>query len=546
MPPRRRDTLPKTHRRVAGKPPTATSQPRRISRREREEQKRRQLFWGIGIAGALIVVILAGAALNEYWLKPRHVLATVDGTDIRRRDYWKYRAVDLADQANQYAAIANSPFVDQSQAQQYLQLAQQASAEIDDVWGSTDLDEATLQRMIEDQIYLKSLDEFDITITDQDVQDYIDQRFQPAEAPIFTPTPTPTLIPERAAWATETAVAAAATEAAPETTPEPASPVASPASMASPQPVDPAASPEMAASPGSVALASPVGSPAAIASPQPIGDTATPIASPELASPVADASPGAASPVATMEPSPTPNQEQARQTATANFDDYEEAIFDRAHLSRSDYEDLIVRPAIARERINDKLTAGIGQSAEQVHASHILVDTKDLADAIYADLMNGADFAQAARDQSIDSGTAPNGGDLGWFTRGQMVDPFEEVAFTTQAGQISAPFETEFGWHIVLVHEHAQDRAMTDDQITQLRGSLVDDWLSAKIAATKIDSEIEPTATSSAPENFVPPPDAPPLPTETPVPTLAPAASPESLPSTPVTTSASPVASPVS
>lgn len=528
MPPRRRDTLPKTHRRVAGQPIAATGQPRRISRREREEKQRRQLFWGLGIAGALIVIILAGAALNEYWIKPRHVLASVNGTDIRRRDYWKYRAVDLADQANQYAAIANSPFVDENQRQQYVTLAQQASAQIDQVWGSTDLDDPTLQRMIDDQIYLQSLDEFDVTISDQDVQDYIDQRFQPAEAPIFTPTPSPTLIPERAEWATETAAAASAPEETPAATPEiAASPVGSPDAVASPDPVESSESaspPEMASTP---VLASPEAA-----------------ASPVLGSPEASPSAGSpeASPVVTEEPSPTPNQAQARETATANFGDYQDAIFDRAHLSRSDYVRLIVRPAIARERIDEKLTAEIGQSAEQVRASHILVDTKDLADAIYTDLTNGGDFAQAAREQSIDSGTAANGGDLGWFTRGQMVDKFEEVAFSTQPGQISAPFETEFGWHIVQVQEHVQDRAMTDDQITQLRSALVEDWLTAKKAEANIDSEIDPTPTTAGPKNFVPPPDAPPPPT----PTLEPVASPGVESATPVTTAATPALGPAS
>lgn len=548
MPPRRRDTLPKTHRRTAGKPVVAPGQVRRLSRRDREAKRRRQLYWGMGIAGALIVIILAGSALNEYWLKPRHVLATVDGTDIRRRDYWKYRAVDLADQANQYAAIANSGFVDQNQAQQYLTLAQQASAEIDNVWGSTDLDEPTLQRMIDDQIYLKSLDEFGITISDQDVQDYIDQRFQAFDAPIFTPTPTPTLIPERAEWATQTAQAAVATEVIPDPT---TSTNASPEAIASPEPVDPLATP-VPSTPVVHEAASPVASPV-MTTPQ--DALATPLASPAViaaieSSPVAigDASPEPATPIAspqvTMEPTATPNQEQARQTATANYNDYESAIFDRAHLSRSDYERLIARPQIARERIDEQLTMGIGQSAEQVHASHILVDTKDLADAIYADLIDGGDFAQAARDQSIDSGTAANGGDLGWFTRGQMVDPFEEAAFATPPGELSAPVQTEFGWHIIFVHERAQDRAMTDDQITQLRGTLVEEWIEGKRATLRIRSEIEPTATSPGPDNFVPPPDAPPLPTEVPPPTLAPEITPEPNSASPIAEPATPIASP--
>lgn len=490
MPSNRRDIVPKSHRREPGQSgPVSGSQQRRISRREREEKQRKRLYWAVGLAGALVILVLAGASLNEYVLKPRAVLATVDGTDIRRIDYWKYRAVDLADQANQYAQIANSPFIDQSQAQQYVTLAQQTSAEIDQVWGSTDLDDATLQKMIDDQIYLKNLDDMGIMLTDQDVQDYLDQRFGPADAPIFTPTPAPTLIPQRAEWATQTAIAL-------EPTPEIGTPVVESAS-----PVAGEASP-VAATPDATVVAVVTEEATAAASPDTAGSPA-----PVDGTPVAEATP---------EVSPTPNQEQARQTATAQFEDYQDAIFDRAHLSRADYIRLIVRPTLARERITEVLTKDIGQSAEQVKASHILVDTQDLANSIYNDVTSGAvDFAQAAADQSIDSGTAPNGGDLGWFTKGQMVDEFEKVAFETPPGQIAPPFQTQFGWHIVRVEAHETDRAMTDEQINQLKTSTVDDWLAAQKAEMKISSEIKPTPTPAGPQNFVPPPDAPPTPTPT-------------------------------
>ena len=123
MPQRRRDTLPKSHRRVAGQQVSTTGQPKRVSRKEREEHQRKLLYIGVSIAASLVLVILAGAALNEYWFKPRHVLAEVDGTKIRRQDYWKYQAVQLADQASQYAQIANSGYVTQDQASQYSTLA---------------------------------------------------------------------------------------------------------------------------------------------------------------------------------------------------------------------------------------------------------------------------------------------------------------------------------------------------------------------------------------------------------------------------------------
>ena len=76
-----------------------------------------------------------GFALNEYSIKPRAVLASVNGVEIRRRDYWKVRSVDLVNQVNQYNQF--SQMVDASQQQQYITLAQQAADELDGVWGST-------------------------------------------------------------------------------------------------------------------------------------------------------------------------------------------------------------------------------------------------------------------------------------------------------------------------------------------------------------------------------------------------------------------------
>ena len=175
-----------------------------------------------------------------------------------------------------------------------------------------------------------------------------------------------------------------------------------------------------------------------------------------------------------------------------------------------------MKPAIATERINDQLTAGLGQSAEQVHAAHILVDTKDLADSIYQTVSQpGANFEEAAKENSVDSSTAPNGGDLGWFAKGQMVKPFEDAAFALQPGQISQPVQTEFGWHIIKVYDRQADRALTDDQISTIKQSTITNWLEGRKAEMKITSEIAPTATPSSLQNFVPPADAPPTPAPT-------------------------------
>jgi parvulin-like peptidyl-prolyl isomerase len=556
---RRRDTLPKKRSGAAG-----PASQRRISRREREERQRRQLYIGLAIAGVLSLVILAGFALNEYFLKPRAVLASVNGVEIRRRDYWKVRSVELVNQVNQYNQF--SQLVDPSQQQQYLTLAQQAASELDKVWGSTDINDSTLTRMVEDQVYLQSLDDMGLSVTDQDVQNYLWQQFEPQNAPIFTPTPSPTLIPQRAEWATQTEVALQAENQ----TPTPVSSVGSPAAgggtpiagqatpigspvagtpIGSPVAGTPAASP-ISGTPIVIVIPSTAASPVAQASPS--GSAATPVAvqgtpgtlvgtpaASPVGSPVNQATPitqESATPEAA-----TPNPTEAIATSEASYGNYKSAVFDIAHMSDSDYENLIVRPAIAREKIEGQLLKDVGQTAPQVHAAHILVDTKDLADSIYAELQGGANFEETARQQSNDTSTAENGGDLGWFTRGQMVKPFEDVAFSLQPGQISQPFQTQYGWHIVKVYEVDQNRPMTDQQLQQYRDSIVSRWLEEQKTGMDISSKVEPTPTPAV-SSFVPPPDAPPLPTETPLP---PEASPVTESGTPTEEQASPIGSPV-
>src|SRR4029079_17900901 len=75
----------------------------------------------------------------------------------------------------------------------------------------------------------------------------------------------------------------------------------------------------------------------------------------------------------------TPNPTEAIATSEASYGNYKDAVFGITHMSESDYEKLIVRPAIAREKIEGQLLKDVGQTAPQVHAAHILVDTKDLA-----------------------------------------------------------------------------------------------------------------------------------------------------------------------
>ena len=93
---------------------------------------------------------------------------------------------------------------------------------------------------------------------------------------------------------------------------------------------------------------------------------------------------------------------------------------------------------------------------EEVHARHILLETEDEAKAVIKQLQDGADFVELAKEKSTGP-TGPNGGDLGFFSKGQMVPPFAEAAFALEPGSITTePVQTQYGWHVIKVEEKRQ------------------------------------------------------------------------------------------
>jgi peptidyl-prolyl cis-trans isomerase C len=121
----------------------------------------------------------------------------------------------------------------------------------------------------------------------------------------------------------------------------------------------------------------------------------------------------------------------------------------------------------------DKQSADF-QPLEEISALHILVASKEEAEALIAELDAGKDFAELAKEKSTGP-SGPNGGDLGRFSRGRMVPEFEAAAFDLEAGAHSAePVQTQFGWHVIKVEEMGQSSppplAEMEDQV---RGALV-------------------------------------------------------------------------
>jgi peptidyl-prolyl cis-trans isomerase C len=101
---------------------------------------------------------------------------------------------------------------------------------------------------------------------------------------------------------------------------------------------------------------------------------------------------------------------------------------------------------------------------QEVHARHILVETEDKAKEVLGKLKAGGDFAALAKEVSKDPG-ASDGGDLGYFSKEQMVPEFAEAAFKLDKGKISDPVKTQFGWHIIKVEDKRQRPVPTYDQV---------------------------------------------------------------------------------
>lgn len=112
------------------------------------------------------------------------------------------------------------------------------------------------------------------------------------------------------------------------------------------------------------------------------------------------------------------------------------------------------------------------EARTEVHAAHILVSTKAEAEKLAADIKSGTRFEDAAK-VSQDS-SAANGGDLGWFGQGDMVPAFDKAVFAMKKGEISAPVQTDFGWHLIkLIDTRKAEKPTLEQAHDEITRSLV-------------------------------------------------------------------------
>jgi peptidyl-prolyl cis-trans isomerase C len=187
------------------------------------------------------------------------------------------------------------------------------------------------------------------------------------------------------------------------------------------------------------------------------------------------------------------------KAAAADGIDKEPAMVERLQLAhdRALYNEYLNRmfdkevTEDAAHKLYDEQTAKAGTQFEY-HVRHILVPTKAEADAVIAQLNAGGDFAKIAADKSIDTGSATDGGDLGFIAKGDTVEPFETAAFALNVGEYTkTPVESQFGFHVIKLDEKraAQPKSF-EDSIPDLQDTLAQNAFQKKLDELTATSKV--------------------------------------------------------
>jgi len=200
---------------------------------------------------------------------------------------------------------------------------------------------------------------------------------------------------------------------------------------------------------------------------------------------------------------------EAKKVADTN-EFKQKLAYARTKLLMESYLQSEAKAAVTDAELHKVYDEAVGQmkSEPEVHARHILVETEDEAKALVAELKKGGDFAELAKAKSKDPG-ASDGGDLGWFTKDQMVPEFSEVAFKLDKGQLSDPVKSQFGWHVIKVEDKRMRQPPEFEKVRdQLENFVVRRQQSAVITKLRAEGKIERIGapTPAAPAPAAPPP----------------------------------------
>lgn len=394
-------------------PKSATK--KHIARLERERRQVRLIKW-IAIGAIVLVAGLIGYGyLNLNYFQLQESAAEVNGEKITIGQWQERVQLQRLNLLNQYnQAILYQNFgMDTSQQQQQILF----SLQNDPVLGQQVLDQ-----MVEEELIRQEAEKRGISVSEAELEESIQTAYQffPNGTPTPTITPTEFNLPTLSAEQLKFYPATATPTVGPTSTTVPTStqdPSITPTATATQAPATPTFVPEAATA------------------------TATPY---------------------TLDGFQTQYNEMLDNLKTNGIS---EATI------RSVYE-----AELLRKKLIDDIVGNDTSTEEQVWARHILVDDAQTSGIVRSLLISGKDFAEVAKEYSKDTGSAVNGGDLGWFGRGAMVAEFEEAAFTQEVGEIGLPVQTQFGYHIIQVIAH-EEIPVSESRLQQAREAKFSEWL---------------------------------------------------------------------
>ncbi|MAU47601.1 MAG: peptidylprolyl isomerase [Rhodobacteraceae bacterium] len=158
-----------------------------------------------------------------------------------------------------------------------------------------------------------------------------------------------------------------------------------------------------------------------------------------------------------------------------------------AEVVQSIANDAVSDDAVQAAYDAEYATAELGK---EFNASHILVETEEEAQALIEELNGGADFAELAKTKSTGP-SGPNGGELGWFGPGMMVEPFQAAVEQMSVGDISAPVQTQFGWHVIKLNDERNKEAPQLEEVRadielKLQQEAVQNYIDEKLGAAEV------------------------------------------------------------
>lgn len=421
-----------------------------IARLEREHRQTRLILYIFIAALVLVAGSLIYGYLDMNYFQLNQTVAKVGKSQITERQLEariRFRRQQLLINYSQYQQYAQYFGMDVTQQ------TTQIETELND---SVTLGQAVLDQMIDEELIKQEAEKRGITVSQAEVDKAMHDAFGYFPNGTDTPTVTPTEVVQPTIPASAFTIVTI--------TPTPT--VTLEGTVTS----------EFTATPGVTATPATTELPATTGTVEPAA-TETATLAPTATATIVPTATATLEPTATAGPTLTPEPTATPYTLEGFQSEFKKSQdrFFKLGFNEAEFRSLF-ESQLLRQKLMDVITVDVVHAQDQVWARHILVADEAAAKDIVKRLKAGEDFATLAKTLSTDTGSGANGGDLGWFSKGMMVAPFEEAAFKLKPGEISNPVKSDFGYHIIQVIAH-QERPLTASDYQKALDTAFTDWL---------------------------------------------------------------------